>query len=42
LIAEHSGITYVIHLLTWLPLVAGVLALGIKGRKIPKALYPGG
>ncbi len=42
LVAEHSGITYVIHLLTWLPLVAGVLALGIKGRKIPKALYPGG
>lgn len=33
LLAEHMGIVYAIHLLIWLPLLAGLLGLRIKGRK---------
>lgn len=34
LLAEHMGIVYAIHLLIWLPLAAGLLGLGIKGKKM--------
>ena len=33
LLAEHMGIDYAIHLLIWLPLMAGIFALSIKGRR---------
>lgn len=33
LLAERLGIVYVIHLLIWLPLLAGLLGLSIKGGK---------
>jgi FSR family fosmidomycin resistance protein-like MFS transporter len=33
LLAEHKGLTYAIHFLVWLPLFAGLLALGIKNQK---------
>lgn len=33
LLAEHVGIYYAIHLLIWLPLLAGLFGLGIKGRQ---------
>ncbi|KJS65537.1 MAG: MFS transporter [Peptococcaceae bacterium BICA1-7] len=35
LLAERMGIVYAIHLLIWLPLVAGLLGLTIKGGKAP-------
>lgn len=34
-LVEHIGIVYVIHLLIWLPLLAGLLGLNIKGKKTP-------
>ena len=33
LLAEHKGLTYAIHFLVWLPLFAGLLALGIKNPR---------
>ena len=33
LLAEHMGIVYAIHLLIWLPLLAGLFGLGLKGKK---------
>ncbi|MGD0278688.1 MAG: MFS transporter [Smithella sp.] len=33
LLAEHKGLTYAIHFLVWLPLFAGLFALGIKNQK---------
>lgn len=35
LLAEHMGIAYAVHLLIWLPLLAGLLGLGLKGKKAP-------
>ncbi|MFZ5649018.1 MAG: MFS transporter [Bacillota bacterium] len=35
LLAEQVGIVYVIHMLIWLPLLAGLFGLSIKGRKTP-------
>lgn len=35
LLVEHAGIRYAIHLLIWLPLLAGLLGLSIKARKMP-------
>jgi len=37
LLAERLGIVYAIHLLIWLPLVAGLLGLTIKGGKAHSA-----
>ena len=39
LLAEHKGLSYAIHFLIWLPLFAGLFALGIKDRKI-SVLHP--
>lgn len=33
LLAEHMGIVYAIHLIIWLPLLAGLFGLRIKGKK---------
>jgi len=33
IVADHKGLPFVIHALVWLPLLAGVLALGIKDRE---------
>jgi FSR family fosmidomycin resistance protein-like MFS transporter len=33
LLAEHKGLTYAIHFLVWLPLFAGLFALGIKNPR---------
>ncbi|MFZ5644902.1 MAG: MFS transporter [Bacillota bacterium] len=35
MLVEHMGIVYVIHLLIWLPLVAGLLGLSIGEKKAP-------
>lgn len=35
MLAEHTGIGYVIHLLIWLPLLAGLLGLSLKSAKKP-------
>lgn len=35
MVAERMGITYAIYLLIWLPLLAGLLGLRMKGRKAP-------
>ncbi|MDF9408419.1 MFS transporter [Pelotomaculum isophthalicicum JI] len=32
LLAEHAGVVYTIHMLIWLPLLAGLIGLSIKGR----------
>lgn len=42
LLAEHMGIVYAIRLLIWLPLLAGLLGLRIKGRKAVAANAVGG
>ena len=33
LLVEHMGIRYAIHLIIWMPLLAGLLGLTIKGKK---------
>lgn len=33
ILAEHMGIVYAIHLLIWLPLLAGLFGIGIKSKK---------
>jgi len=38
MLAEYAGIGYVIHLLIWLPLLAGLLGLSLKGIKKPADL----
>ncbi len=37
LLAENMGIVYAIHLLIWLPLLAGLFGLSINGKKMPAA-----
>ncbi|MCL6635292.1 MAG: MFS transporter [Peptococcaceae bacterium] len=42
LLAEHMGVVYAVHLLIWLPLLAGLLGLGIKGgKKAPARIAAG-
>ncbi|KJR96230.1 MAG: MFS transporter [Peptococcaceae bacterium BRH_c4a] len=38
LLVEHMGITYVINLLIWLPLLAGLLGLNIKAGNRPASI----
>jgi MFS transporter, FSR family, fosmidomycin resistance protein len=40
LIAEHHGIVYAIHLLIWTPLIAGLLALGLRSGAGPSPSGP--
>lgn len=38
LLAEHVGIVYTIHMLIWLPLLAGLFGLSIKGKDLSASL----
>lgn len=42
LLAEQMGIVYAIHLLIWLPLLAGLFGLNIKSKKAPVNLSVNG
>jgi FSR family fosmidomycin resistance protein-like MFS transporter len=35
LTAEHMGVVYAVHMVIWLPLLAGLLGLTLKGRTAP-------
>ncbi len=39
LLAEHMSIVYAIHFLIWLPLLAGLLGLSLKGKKTPASHF---
>ena len=38
LLAEHMGLAYAIHFLIWLPLLAGLFGLSLKGKKTTASL----
>jgi FSR family fosmidomycin resistance protein-like MFS transporter len=38
LLAQHAGIVYAINLLIWLPLLAGLFGLALKGKQVPAVL----
>jgi FSR family fosmidomycin resistance protein-like MFS transporter len=42
LLAERTGIVYAIHLLIWLPLMAGLFGLAINTRKNTPSVSAGG